>query len=172
MNVSIVLKSLLITLPLLFLGGCASTTQSSDSKPVKSEKSSVKTGSLSRDKLSKDEAVKKHDAALHDSTVWFKFDNATIDKKYYKMLDAHAKDLVEHHNKSIMVNGYTDQQGTPEYNVTLSERRAKAVSKYLKANGVSSNQISIVSYGEEKPLDKGHTQAAYAENRRATIVNK
>ncbi len=172
MNVSIVLKSLLITLPLLFLGGCASTTQSSDTKTAHSEKAgkNVETGTLNDNKLTQEEAVKKYGDAILKTTVWFKFDDSTIATKYNQELNAHAKQLVDNHNMKITIDGYTDEQGTPEYNVALSERRAKSVSKYLQANGVSSDQIKIVSYGEEKPLEKGHSQAAYAKNRRATII--
>lgn len=176
MKASIVLKTLLITLPILFLGACSSTADTDASKKTetaqKKPESNVETGKLSTGKLSKEEKVKKYGDAILNSTVWFNFDDATIAPKYIKSLKAHAKELVDNPKMKITIQGYTDEQGTPEYNVALSERRAKAVSKYLKSNGVGSNQIKLVSYGEEKPLNKGHTKAAHAQNRRAKIVKR
>jgi peptidoglycan-associated lipoprotein len=68
------------------------------------------------------------------------------------------------------VEGHADERGTPEYNIALGERRAKAVVTYLENLGVSSSQLSVVSYGEEKPVANEHTEAAFAKNRRAVLV--
>ena len=69
-----------------------------------------------------------------------------------------------------MVEGHCDKRGTPEYNIALGESRAKAVTTYLQDSGVSAAQISVVSYGEEKMLMAGDTEAAFAKNRRAVLV--
>ena len=70
----------------------------------------------------------------------------------------------------VLIEGHADERGTPEYNIALGERRAKAVAKYLQTLGVQAEQLSIVSYGEEKPLDMSHTEDAFAKNRRAVLV--
>ena len=69
-----------------------------------------------------------------------------------------------------MIEGHADERGTPEYNVALSERRAQAVTTYLENMGVTSAQLSVVSYGEEKPMVKDRSEEAFAKNRRAVIV--
>ena len=70
----------------------------------------------------------------------------------------------------MVIEGHTDQRGTPEYNIALGERRAQAVETYLMNAGVSSSQISTVSYGEEKPAVMGSTEYAMAQNRRGIVV--
>ena len=105
-----------------------------------------------------------------NSTVFFKFDTSEISSEYEDILAAHAKFLSSMPNVKVTIEGYADERGTPEYNIALGERRAEAVSKYLQALGVQGDQISIVSYGEEKPLEMGQTEAAYSKNRSAVVV--
>ena len=69
----------------------------------------------------------------------------------------------------IIIEGHTDERGTPEYNIALGERRARAVARYMQNLGVDVNQLSIVSYGEEKPIAPGHTESSWQQNRRAVI---
>ncbi|MFO7918286.1 MAG: OmpA family protein, partial [Anaerolineae bacterium] len=66
--------------------------------------------------------------------------------------------------------GHADERGTREYNLALGERRAAAVRDFLQSAGVSSRQIEIVSYGEERPEDPGHNEAAWSRNRRAVLI--
>ena len=75
----------------------------------------------------------------------------------------------ENPDAHIIIEGHTDERGTPEYNIALGERRARAVARYMQNLGVDVNQLSIVSYGEEKPLVVGHNENAWAKNRRAVI---
>ena len=67
----------------------------------------------------------------------------------------------------IVVEGHCDERGTAEYNLALGERRANAATKFLVDMGVDAKRIKTLSYGEELPLDKGHTEDAWARNRRA-----
>jgi peptidoglycan-associated lipoprotein len=70
----------------------------------------------------------------------------------------------------IQIEGYCDERGTAEYNLALGERRANMTKKYLLSLGISSDRISTISYGEERPLDPGHNEEAWGKNRRAHIV--
>ncbi len=90
--------------------------------------------------------------------------------EFAEILEAHGTYLVEHPNVRVLIEGHADERGTPEYNIALGERRAKAVAKYLQGMGVLPSQMSIVSYGEEKPLDMSHTDEGFAKNRRAVLV--
>ena len=90
--------------------------------------------------------------------------------EYALILDAHSKYLINNTDKTITVEGHADELGTPEYNIALGERRALAVSTYLENMGVAASQITVVSYGEEKPVNLGHNEMARTENRRAELV--
>jgi peptidoglycan-associated lipoprotein len=70
-------------------------------------------------------------------------------------------------NAKIRIEGHCDERGTNEYNMALGERRANSAKKYLIKLGVKESQLSTISYGEEKPLDPGHNEEAWAMNRRA-----
>ena len=66
----------------------------------------------------------------------------------------------------IQLEGHCDERGTAEYNLALGQTRARAVQDILTSYGISSSRLSMISYGEEVPLDPGHTEAAFAKNRR------
>ena len=107
---------------------------------------------------------------LFEKSVYFGFDEYTVQTKYQKMLSAHASYLKANSNQKIIIQGNTDDRGTAEYNLALGQRRSDAVRKSLNLMGVSDNQIEAVSFGKEKPKAEGDTEAAWAENRRADIV--
>lgn len=183
MNLTMISKSLLIALPMLALGACSSVTESGSttSEQVTDQvidqgaesmiDNSVQTESIEAVKFTEEEImVKEYTSAILKSTIFFDFDKATIQPEYTLILDAHAKFLVDNPEKSVTVEGHTDEKGTPEYNIALGERRATSVSTYLENMGVMSKQIIIVSYGEEKPVSFEHNSAGWAENRRAELT--
>ncbi|WP_180792269.1 OmpA family protein, partial [Vibrio parahaemolyticus] len=79
-----------------------------------------------------------------------------VSPEYAEMLDAHAAFLRSNPSVRVVVEGHADERGTPEYNIALGERRANAVKMYLQSKGVSGDQVSLVSYGKEKPAVLGH----------------
>ena len=104
------------------------------------------------------------------NTIYFDFDTSDIRPDSREILDMHAEYLMANPSVSIVLEGNADERGTPEYNIALGERRALAVSRYLINSGVSESQVTVVSYGEEKPAVKSRTEAAHAKNRRAVLV--
>jgi peptidoglycan-associated lipoprotein len=106
---------------------------------------------------------------LFEKSVYFGFDEYTVQTKYQKMLSAHASYLKANSNQKIIIQGNTDDRGTAEYNLALGQS-SDAVRKSLNLMGVSDNQIEAVSFGKEKPKAEGDNEAAWAENRRADIV--
>lgn len=98
-----------------------------------------------------------------NNIVYFDLDKYDIRSDFAAMLDAHANFLRSNPSYKVTVEGHADERGTPEYNIALGERRANAVKMYLQGKGVSADQISIVSYGKEKPAVLGHDEAAYAK---------
>ncbi|MFT4994357.1 MAG: peptidoglycan-associated lipoprotein [Paraglaciecola sp.] len=131
----------------------------------------VQAGSVQKQIMSEEEMMREELSALkNEQTVYFDFDRSSINSQYYGVLDQHAAFLVKNFRQSIVIEGHCDQRGTPEYNIALGERRAKAVETYLQNAGVSASQISVVSYGEEKLINNGTTDTAFAENRRGILV--
>lgn len=181
MNLTMISKSLLIALPMLALGACSSTTDTESTKSTSEQTSSqaegengVQTESIEAVEVieltDEEIMVNEYSEAILESTILFDFDDAAIKPQYTLVLDAHAKFLADHPEKSIIIEGHTDEKGTPEYNIALGERRAASVSTYLENMGVMSKQITIVSYGEEKPVNFEHTDSGWAENRRAELT--
>ena len=110
-------------------------------------------------------------AALENqNTIYFDFDRSTIKSDFLPVLRKHAEYLVANRNQDIVIEGHTDSRGTPEYNIALGERRGNAVQTFFLNEGVSASQMSVVSFGEEKPAVMGASEYAMAQNRRA-IVN-
>ncbi|MBF8258890.1 MAG: peptidoglycan-associated lipoprotein [Actinobacteria bacterium] len=72
----------------------------------------------------------------------------------------------------LQIEGHCDERGTAEYNLALGDRRAESARKYLVSLGISGGALSIISFGEMRPLDQGHTDEAWAKNRRAHFVLK
>jgi len=104
------------------------------------------------------------------NTVYFDFDRATIKPSERSKIDAVAQVLKSKPNTKVQVEGHCDERGTEEYNRALGERRALAVREYLINAGISADRIFTISYGEDRPVDPGHNEAAWAKNRRAEFV--
>ena len=71
---------------------------------------------------------------------------------------------------TIVLEGHADERGTREYNLALGERRANAAKDYLMTYGISSDRISVLSYGKERPVDSGSNPLAWSKNRRSVTV--
>gem|GEM_PF-225659 len=87
----------------------------------------------------------------------------------YGGLNAHAQYLKGNTAAKLQLGGHTDERGTREYNLALGERRANAVARYLVGLGVSADQLSVVSYGKEKPSADGSDEESWAKNRRVEL---
>ena len=101
-----------------------------------------------------------------EEMIFFDFDSYELSAKSREVLQAKAAALKANPNMKMVVEGYCDERGTEEYNLALGERRARAAYEFLVLLGVSPTRLSIVSYGEENPLDPSNTEAAWAKNRR------
>ncbi len=110
-------------------------------------------------------------ALLDSNVVYFGYDQDVLDSEYTEMLQLHADRMVKE-NRSVTLEGHADERGTPEYNLALGERRAKAVAQLLRTFGVSDSQIEVVSFGEESPAMAGHDEASWAKNRRVELNYK
>lgn len=125
---------------------------------------------MARAEAEQESAARELAALQSEQTVYFDFDRATVKSEFYPVLDKHAAFLVKNPSQRVVLEGHTDSRGTPEYNIALGERRAKSVETYFLNAGVSRSQVTVVSYGEEKPAQMGATEYAFAQNRRAVVV--
>ena len=106
--------------------------------------------------------------------VYFKFDSYALTAKAEEKLLQMAQSMKNNQQLSIQISGYTDEQGTEEYNLNLGKMRAQAVKDFLVAQGVNPQMLSTISYGEKNPATKGSTPKAWTQNRRVEfkIVDK
>jgi peptidoglycan-associated lipoprotein len=96
----------------------------------------------------------------------FDYDQAAIRQNDQGTLDRKASILGANPNVKIQISGHADERGSDEYNLALGNRRAAAAKRYLENKGIDASRMDVVSYGEERPLNQGHDEAAYAQNRR------
>jgi peptidoglycan-associated lipoprotein len=102
--------------------------------------------------------------------IHFDYDKYEIRQEDEGILKENAAFLKKNPKMKIQIEGHCDERGTAEYNLALGERRANHTKKYLVSLGITSDRISTISYGEERPLDPGHNDGAWGKNRRAHIV--
>lgn len=164
MQLNKIVKSIMLTIPLFTLVACPST-KSTDNGYGEDANTGTTTGMSSAEVI-----AAKLQELKQANIVYFDFDKYDIRNEFAELLNAHASFLRANPSYNIVIEGHADERGTPEYNIALGERRANAVFMYLQGKGVSSSQLSIVSYGKEKPAVLGHDEAAYSKNRRAVLV--
>ena len=170
-----------LALPLLsaalVMTGCASRKPASTAN-AGTNPSSVNTSGLSEDAAlnaqnlagaSSKGVTAANKAALAKRVVHFDYDSSDLSAEDYQTLQGHAQFLMANANSKVALTGHTDERGTREYNMALGERRAKAVQSYLITNGVNPQQLEAVSYGKEAPVNPGHDESAWKENRRVEI---
>jgi|GEM_PF-602605 peptidoglycan-associated lipoprotein len=110
-----------------------------------------------------------HPMQVGNQTYYFDFDKSFVRDEDKPSLQVQAHYLISHPQAKILITGNTDERGSREYNIALGRRRALSVQQFLIAKGVSANQILTVSYGAEKPVAFGHSEADYAKNRHADL---
>jgi len=99
--------------------------------------------------------------------VYFAYDQTSLSDEGRATLEKHALWLQNHRDVKVQVEGHCDERGTAEYNLALGDARAQAARDYLLSLGVSPDRLATVSYGKERPVDAGHSESAWAKNRRA-----
>jgi peptidoglycan-associated lipoprotein len=103
---------------------------------------------------------------FESESIYFDFDKSDLKTESQAVLKKKADWLRRNPGYSLRIEGNCDERGTNEYNLALGERRADSAKKFLAALGIAENRMSVISYGEERPVDPGHNEAAWAKNRR------
>ena len=137
--------------------------QTATSTDQTSTNSQTQTGRYTVDSLDSD-------SCLRQRVVYFDFDHAEIKPEFQAQIACHASYLRQFPGARVTLEGNADERGTREYNLGLGERRGNAVSSALGSSGASSSQLNVVSYGEERPTCKEHSEGCWQKNRRVEIV--
>ncbi len=182
-------KSFIITILILCIGliimGCPKKTVVKEEPSVKKEEAKIE--AAKKEEAQREEAARKEleksliakkepgiEGVVFESSllkdIRFEFDKYDISPADAAILKENAAVLKKYHKVKIQVEGHCDERGTNEYNLALGERRANSTKNYLLSLGVSPERISTISYGEERPVDPGHTEEAWAKNRRAHTI--
>ncbi|MCB9679997.1 MAG: OmpA family protein [Alphaproteobacteria bacterium] len=102
-------------------------------------------------------------------TVHFELDSSTLTGGDIAALEGNLA-CYRDSAATLRIEGHCDERGTTDYNLALGDRRARSIERWLLARGIGGNRIATVSYGEERPVDRGHDEAAWSANRRAEIM--
>lgn len=178
-------RVLVMGLSLAFLAGCGTTdTQPDDpadpemtGDPSAEERADGEaygaedgTGVAEEDMTEEERDRAEMKALREQNTIYFDFDSSDIRRESREVLEAHAQYLSGNTDVSVVLEGHTDERGSKEYNMALGERRAESVERFLNVNGVSSDAMETVSFGEERPAVDESNEEAWAQNRRVEIV--
>ncbi len=115
-------------------------------------------------------AINDPNNVLSEKIVYFSYDSNSVSDDYVELVKHHGKYLSFNANASVRLEGHADERGTREYNIALAERRAQSVKQLMLYEGAGNDQISIISFGEEKPVAFGHDDESMGLNRRVEIV--
>jgi peptidoglycan-associated lipoprotein len=191
----IILAMLLIIPGLLFTVSCAKKTVSSEPSmtettaadeaarqaEMEKQQEMERQKQLEEERLAAERAEQLKNEAMErekmmaqnrflNENVYFDFDTSTLDDNAQELLKQKAEWLRDNPDAKIVIEGHCDERGTNAYNLALGERRADSVKMFLENLGIAGTRMTTISYGEEKPIDPGHNEEAWAKNRRAAFV--
>ena len=174
----ITLALLLVIPAMLFTASCAKKAvgptakaedKMSDDDAKKAAEEAARQQALEEQRLREARQAKE---AFVNEFVHFAFDSSALDTTAQDILKTKAAYLQANPGIRVLIEGHCDERGTIEYNLALGERRAQAARAFLLNMGVDGGRLDIISYGEERPVDPGHNEDAWAKNRRDQFVIK
>jgi len=167
--------ALILVIPgLLFTASCAKKTVKSDAAmTAEAEAEAAKQRAIEEERLKGEEvesAVMAAKRAFVNEDVYFEFDRYDLLPAAQEVLRKKAEWLQRNSGTPVYIEGHCDERGTNEYNLALGDRRAESAKSFLVDLGISSSRLTTISYGEERPIDSGFNEEAWAKNRRAHFV--
>ncbi len=145
-----------------------STTQTTPTTQMPAQEINTVSSQAVSDQSAADQAAAANNGSSPGlKTIFFDYNQYLLTPAAREALAANSAFLKTNPGLQVRIEGYCDERGSDEYNLALGERRALATQKYLASLGVPKEQLTTISYGEEMPLDPGHTEEAWAKNRRA-----
>jgi peptidoglycan-associated lipoprotein len=167
---------------LVFMSGCAAFQKKQALTPEEeraAQEKQAKTAQEEQKKKSFEQSLAEKKYPGIEGQVWestllqdihFDFDRYDLTEEARRLLTENATVLANHPSLKIQIEGHCDERGNSAYNLALGERRATSAKLYLMKLGVQEDRLSTISYGKERPLDPGHTEEAWAKNRRCHFV--
>ena len=156
MNLSKIFKNIfLVIITSIVLTACATQTK--------------KSGQMQGDVYTGTDSVEYLASGVPDR-VFFATNETVLTTASRETLRKQAAWLRKNSDITIVLEGHADERGTREYNLALGERRANSAKDYLMTYGISSDRISVLSYGKERPVDSGSTPLSWSKNRRSVTV--
>lgn len=150
-------KTAAILISTFVMFGCADDQQVSQEAVTAEEGSGLEAQSLD-------------DSPYTPGTIYFAFDDYSLNADAETELNNFASYLNSNAAVQVQVEGHCDERGTIEYNLALGEKRSQAIKNYLVNLGVEDSRVMTISYGEEKPVADGHDESSWAKNRRAEFI--
>lgn len=168
------LGSVMVLLLIAVMSGCSSTGDKKDGEVSIEDKGTsadgVTTSGAAGSGSFGNSSLDDPNSPLAQRVIYFEYDSAEITMDGQDLLVHHAGYLVASPTVHVTLEGHTDERGSREYNIALGDRRALSVQRILELNGVAPEQITVVSYGEEKPAAEGNSEAAWRLNRRVELL--
>ena len=164
-------QSVILGLLAAVLAGCSQPTvpdPDAQSSAAPSDDSMSEQAPMDDDGMGGGEFFDDDEAAM-TMIIYFDFDKSELRAEYADVLARHASGLSNSSRTSLRLEGHADERGSREYNIGLGERRSQSVRRMLLIQGASTDQISTVSFGEERPAAFGSDEDAYQQNRRVEI---
>lgn len=105
----------------------------------------------------------------YSPVIYFGYDQFSIDEESMQTLKHYANQMLENPRLLLSLEGHTDERGSPSYNLALGEKRAKSAAEVMMLYGVNTDRITVISFGEEQPVELGHDESAWDKNRRVEL---
>ncbi len=163
------IRVLVIALAIAGLAACKSKEVKPVEEPVRDTTPPVQTTPTQTENWT-DPSLLESKPCLVSRVSYFDFDQSVVKSEAMEMIRCHGKWLASNPGARISLEGHADERGTREYNIGLGERRGNAVRDLLLANGGRGEQVSVISYGEERPICTDSEESCWGKNRRAEIV--
>ena len=176
-HISVAGKTLTLLFTAAFLVACSGNTKEEEAAAIEAaqradqiaaEEAAREKERIEAAKAAEMQRMLEKEAMAAGTVFYFEFDSATLTADAQAALDAHIA-LLKTNDRSVRLDGHTDERGTRDYNMALGERRANAVRDYMVVNGVASYRIETVSYGEEQPVAYGSGESNWSKNRRVEL---
>ncbi len=186
-NLWIHLALLLVIPGLLFTASCSKKVVKSDDSAAQVEEQEKATEEVAAQEQEREQQAAAEAAAqiaeetaqrdllmeknmFESESIYYEFDSSALTPVAQSVLTGKAEYLRDNPGMQVIIEGHCDERGTPEYNLALGDRRAESAKSFLVNFGVDPSRFTTVSYGEESPVDTGHDEDAWSQNRRAKFL--
>jgi peptidoglycan-associated lipoprotein len=171
-NLSVAGKALTLIFAAVFLVACSSNDTKEADEAAAAAAAASAAAAAAEQSASAEQAARiqgfEDAVATVGNVFYFEYDSSTLTPAARASVDAHVA-LLSTNDRTIRLEGHTDERGTRDYNMALGERRANAVRDYMAASGVANYRVETVSYGEEQPIAYGSGESNWSQNRRVEL---